>query len=316
MSITCKKIINQLVSFGTRQNETALEASAYIQRLLRDANITFVLEAYFVDLPVWSAWSLDADGEAVACLPTGLTSGTLTKKDKKTTSLIPSKHFFTTPHINFNEQCETISRANFSLAPSLAISKKDLEKVTNANQLQGEVRVEKVLQKTEQILVGNMKNPTVIVFSHFDSVGTGAIDNASGTAVCLDMIFENKHLLETTLFVFDGNEEVSFDTPVYWGKGYRNFQATYASIMNTCETIVVVDCVGYGQTQVVTEGELLSLAFPIEQIETYTHKIRLVTSDYDRLMMVYHSDADDGSLVEDVFLKEATRFVKQLIEKY
>ncbi len=312
--ITHKKIMAQLVSLGERQNAVALEASAYIQHLFSLAGITFLVEEYAVDLPQWGSCALTADGEAVACLPTGLTSGVITKNDPITTSLISSKEFLTTPHINVNERCRVISRANFSFAPSLAIAEKDIVKVTNATTIVGEVRVEKIKQKTEQILVGNLKNPKCIVFSHFDSVGTGAIDNASGTAMCIDLILKDPRLLDENLFVFDGNEEVSYDMPTYWGKGYRNFEEKYGASMETCECLVVVDCIGYEKTQVITEGDILPLAFPIQRAERYADKIRLVTSDYDSLMTVYHSDEDNGALVQDAFWDEAKQTLKRLID--
>lgn len=311
----CQKIIKQLVSFGTRQNAVALEASAYLQDILKSNRVSFVVKEYFVDLPVWEKGTLIADGVSIQCLPTGLTSGVLTEVDPKTTSLISSRHFFNTPHVNSNEQCNTISRANFSFAPSIAISKNDLERVINAKKIVGEIQVQKVKQKTEQILVGNLQNPKTIIFSHFDSIGTGAVDNASGTALCIHLLLKNKKFLEETLFVFDGNEELSYDAPTYWGKGYRNFEETYGSVMKTCKQILVVDCVGYAQTNIITEGEIVPLAFPIQNLETYANKIKLITSDYDRLMSVYHSDDDNGSMIQEHFLDEARQSIKSYLER-
>ncbi len=54
-----------------------------------------------------------------------------------------------------------------------------------------------------------------LVFSHYDSISSGVIDNASGTALSLYLVINYPKLLEKTLFVFAGNEELSYDEPIY-----------------------------------------------------------------------------------------------------
>ena len=137
---------------------------------------------------------------------------------------------------------------------------------------------QKKKQNTYQILIGNIKTPRNIIFSHFDSIGNGAIDNASGTAIMIQVILSNKKSLKDNLFVFDGNEEISYDKPVYWGKGYRNFEKKYGKQISKAEKLIVIDCVGY-----------------------------------DKLMNVYHSDLDIPELIKESYLEEALEILSNSV---
>ncbi len=311
-----EKIIKNLVKQGTRQGVQVTGAYKYLCSLLTKDKIPYTIETYHVDLPVYRKYSLKADGRLIPCLPTGLTSGKIADASVLTTSLISSKLFLDTPHINFNPKSEVISQANFSFAPSLAVSRNSLVELCNAKKIEGEVIVKKEKQKTYQILVGNTKNPKNIVFSHFDSIGKGAVDNASGTALRIEMIFTHPESLKDSLFVFDGNEELSYDKPIYWGKGYRNFEKRYGKQMASARQLVAVDCVGYAKTEVLTGKSgngIIKLAFPVANIEKYNSKIQLITSDYDKLMNVYHSDGDNSDIIQDRFMKEALKVLKDLL---
>lgn len=311
------EIIKKLVSFGDRQGDGVFNAYKYLVELLKERNIKFRTEVYKVDLPIWNKSILKADRVVIPSLPTGLSSGTIKDSSVITTSLISSKHFLDTPHINFNPKTKKISRANFSFAPSFAVSRNYISKICNANKIEGKLEVIRTKQNTYQIMIGNTKNPKNIIFSHFDSIGTGAIDNASGTAVMLEAIVSNQRLLTDNLFVFDGNEEISYDYPIYWGKGYRNFEGKYAKQIANANRLIVVDCIGYDITTVLSgpsDRHIIKLAFPIKNIDKYSDKIKLITSDYDKLMNVYHSDLDQPELIKEKYLKEALRVLnKQII---
>ena len=303
-----KEIIKKLISFGTRQDTQAYRAYTYISKLLAEKNIPFATETYEVDLPNWKKATLTADNTKIPCLPTGLTSGTITNGYAIISSLISSRYFLETPHINFNPRCTTISRANFSKAPSIAVSRNSLATIFKARKVNAKITVTKKKTNTYQILVGNKKNPKTILFSHFDSIGTGAVDNATGTALMLDKIIKEPTTLENNLFVFDGNEELSYDFPTYWGKGYRNFEQKYARQLHTANKNVVVDCIGYAPTEIYSAknaASIINLAFPIKNIADLATKTYLITSDYDSLMNVYHSDKDNGRNIKEPFLRQA-----------
>ena len=280
---------------------------------LNNNGVRYKLIQYNSFLPEWIGYNLYADNKEIECLPTGLISGKIPDKSAIISSLVSSRYFLETPHINFNPRCGKISKANFSFAPSVAICKKDLQKIVNAKNVSGSIDVRKVKTKTRQLLVGNQKNPTNIIFSHYDSVMKGAVDNASGTAIMLDTVMSDASVLQNNLFVFDGNEEVSFDKPIYWGRGYRNFEKKYKKILDTCKKIVVIDCVGVSKTITTNSKDIIKLAFPLKNSSLYGKKVTLVTSDYDNLMAVYHSDLDISPRIQNEYLLEAQGILIKLI---
>jgi hypothetical protein len=305
--------VSGICSFGMRQGKSALQASAYIQKRLKKEGVPFRVETYTVALPVFKQTTLVADGKRIPCLPTSFTSGEIANAYALISSLISSKQFFDVSHINFNPACNIISRPNFSSAPSLAIARDDVPRVSKAKKVQGKIVVSRVDQKTEQVLVGNELNPKTIVFSHFDSISIGAVDNASGTALCLELLLEKPELLKETLFVFDGNEELSYDRPQYWGKGYRNFQQTFPKVMQQAKRLVIVDCIGYAPTEAICGGPIISLAFPIANIDTYIDRITLLTSSYEKLMPMYHSDLDKVGNIKSRFITEARDMLERFL---
>lgn len=305
--------VSAICAFGMRQGKTARKASVYIQKRLKKAGIPFQLQVYTVALPAFKQATLMADGVFIPCLPTSFMSGEIANAYALTSSLISSKHFFDIPHINFNPLCRGISRPNFSNAPSVAIGRDDILRISKAKKVYGKVIVSAHEENVDQILVGNIKNPEKIVFSHFDSIGPGAVDNASGTALCLELLIEQPHLLDRTLFVFDGNEELSYNRPQYWGKGYRNFQKTFPKVMEQAIEIVVVDCIGYAPTEVICGGPIISLAFPITNSDVYADRITLLTSSYDKLMSVYHAELDVVDTIKKTFVDEARDTLDNLL---
>ena len=107
-------------------------------------------------------------------------------------------------------------------------------------------------------MVGNLINPKNLVFTHYDSIYSGAVDNASGVAVTLKLILDKPKLLKTTLFVLSGNEELAYDFPVYWGRGYREFEKKYWPLMKHSQKILIIDGVGNSPTEFITDAYWLN----------------------------------------------------------
>ncbi|MCX6715458.1 MAG: M28 family peptidase [Candidatus Taylorbacteria bacterium] len=151
------------------------------------------------------------------------------------------------------------------------------------------------------------------MFSHYDSLGPGAIDNASGTAVALDIAiqFNRQGRSGSVLFVFDGNEEISYDYPTYWGHGYREFEKKYFNLLKKTERIIVVDCVGQGTSTMIRDPHIINLAFPLENISVLKEKVAILSGDIDQLMSVYHSELD---LPEKIMEKDMNQARSLLIE--
>ena len=157
------------------------------------------------------------------------------------------------------------------------------------------------------ILVGNRKNPKTVFFCHYDSLGPGATDNAAGTAVLLKLAINSPQTRETCLFVISGNEELSYDQPVYWGHGYRVFERVYTHLLNQAKRLVMVDCVGNGTTTLDHDPEMLRLAFPLSGVDRYLKKMSTLYGNLDRLMEVYHSERDILKTVREEYLRDAVR---------
>jgi len=307
--------IKSLIDLGERQGETAGQAGDLIMDLFRHNDIFFKIEKFKTFIPVVSSFGLLVDGKKVDCLSTSFTGGKINGNDSIVSSLISSQPLISKLNINFNPKCKSISRSNFYFAPSLAIKTKDVGRVVSAKKVSGFSVVKKTEIESKQILVGNIKNPKTIIFCHYDSVGPGAVDNVSGTAVLLKTIINNKGVLKNNLFVFDGNEELSYDFPVYWGYGYRVFEKRYGKLMIRAKQLVSVDSVGNGRPVVIKDPWILKLAFPIKNLEKLLSKTVTIAGNIDALMRVYHSDDDTVSELELKYLDQTVKKLERIITR-
>lgn len=285
--------IEQITRFYSRLGVREKVVADFLIQELKKLDAPFCVQLFDSQTPVYTKAELLADGKSIPCEPCGLVSGVITNNYNLISSLTSSQKFIDTPNINFNPRSDAICVSNFYFAPALAISRKDITKVMKAKTIQGEVEVVPQDFVARNILVGNSKNPKTIVFAHYDAYFAGATDNASGVAVVLDLIESKPEILKTTLFVLAGNEELSYDYPVYWGRCFREFMRAKRELMESCSSIVVVDSVGDGKPEIERESALIKLAFPIGDAETdILAKTVVLTGDFDRLMSVYHSAAD------------------------
>ncbi len=297
-----KFIVEKLCSFGERQFEQNVKAREFIISIFEKNEVNFSFFSFETQVPKFKSFGLKVDGKNIKCMPTGLVSGKINDNFNLISSLTSSQDFLYKQNLNFNPLCKSISKANFYFAPSLAVNRDILSLLCKADKIEGFVNVEKIKIETKSILVGNLKNPKNIVFSHFDSIEQGAIDNASGTAVCIELVLKNKDLLEDTLFVFDSNEEISYDEPIYWGHGYREFEKRYFNLFENAKKILIVDCVGYSEINFIRDKNILKLAFPIKNLGKLSEKIVIVSGNFKKLMEVYQSPIDSPSNVNDEFL--------------
>lgn len=298
-----------------RQGRVARKTVNEIKKILKETHIDFTVENFTTYVPKISKAKLIVDGKNIPCMGCSFVSGKISSKDSVVSSLISSQYLIDKANINFNPECDSISRSNFYFAPSLAINKKDLAMVVNGRKVRAEVKVKKTECVVENLLVGNKKNPKNIVFAHYDSIGPGVVDNASGFVTVLSVIIQNQETLKDTLYVFDGNEELSYDFPVYWGHGFRVFEKKHFRIMDRAEKIVVVDCVGNVKTFSTNDEKISKLAFPIKNISKWKNKVEIVGGDIDDLMTVYHSDLDVVSKLSQKYLDDAVAFTTRILKR-
>ncbi len=301
----------KLSALGERQGKIAIQASVLIENTLKDFNINYSVEVSESFIPKTNSVSLIADGKNIPCKSTAFKSGVISGKENIISSLIPSRFLIDEPNINFNPSCDGISRSNFYFSPSVAINRKDLPVVVNAESVRLKVSIKKIAIKNRQILVGNRKNPDTIIFSHYDSIGPGAIDNASGVSTAIGAIIKSPSCLDRVLFVFDGNEELSYDYPTYWGKGFRDFEKKHPNLLEACEKIIVVDCVGNGKPVCQINENISYLAFPVKNVKKWSSKIFNLSGDIGDLMKVYHSDLDTPNKIKNHFLELAINLLSK-----
>jgi hypothetical protein len=287
-----QQIIKDLTAIGERQLAGEKKARQVIESFLKAHHIPYAVEEYDTYIPKYQEWGLTVDGKKIASEPTGYVSGKISSNAVVLSSLISSQKNIYDANINFNPAADKISRSNHYFAPSLAINRRDVRKVVMGKAVSGFLKVKKTKHRSANILVGNITNPSFIVFSHYDSVATGAVDNASGTALSLEYIVENPDALKNGLFALCGNEELSYDEPLYWGHGYRVFEETHTEQLETVKQIIVLDSFGHSKPQIITALNIVTLGFPIRSIERQLSKIKMVAGSLEGLMRFYHAAND------------------------
>lgn len=307
--------VKSLSAIYHRQLENETKAANFITTLLDDYRIFYKEQKFATAIPRFDKTELLADGQKIQAISTSLVSGVIEGKFNMISSMISSQRFIGDANINFNPCCRGISRSNHYFAPSLAVAPKDLLRLCEAKHIRGEVQVTAQKHISKNFLIGNMTAPQVVLFCHYDSIGPGATDNAAGTAVLLKLIIDYPETLRNCLFVIAGNEELSYDYPVYWGRGYRIFEKKYKSLLENARLLLTVDCVGDGKTTVDNRMSMVRLGFPIKNLEKWRDKTHLIYGSFHGLMEVYHSDLDLPHRVKKEFLEDSVAVIKGLVDK-
>jgi hypothetical protein len=308
MVINQIKLIKQILTFSPRQGENETKTGRFLTGLLTKNRVKFKLQKFLLKIPQDLKAELTADGQKIPCQAVSFASGKIMGKNNLISSLSQAKKDF--PFISFNPNCEAISASGRAInQPALAISRNDVNKLLKAKIVAGKVMVKPVKHQSKNILVGNLNSPQNLIFTHYDSVNLGATDNAAGVTVTLKLILDRPDLLKTNLFILSGNEELAYDFPVYWGYGYRVFEKKYLHLLKQAKKILIVDCVGNAKTQFLTDPYWINEGFPIKNIKTFLPKTAIVCGDIDKLMTVYHSNADNLSQLKTKYLNEAYKLI-------
>ena len=299
-------ILELLTNFDSRLGKAESAVATGLQAFLKRRNITFTTQSFKTATPKVISSSLVADGLAIDHLPCGLVSGEIDSNYNLISSLTSSQKFIDTPNINFNPQSDAICVCNFYHAPALAVSRLDIPKLLAAKDIRGTLEIEKEPYEAVNILIGNMTSPKTIVFAHYDAYFQGATDNASGVAVVIESILQKPEILEDSLFVLAGNEELSYDFPIYWGRCFREFYRVNKDLMHGAAQVIVVDSVGDGKPLFEDEEHLVSLAFPVG-VKDVIDKTKVLTGDFVALMTVYHSAADTRDRLDQNFMRQTVQ---------
>ncbi len=304
-------IAKQVSSVTDRVGLGEKKAFELLISMLKKAKAPYEVQFFDSRTPQFFEASLRVDGQKVNCLPTGLKSGRITNNYNLLSSLTSSQPFIDTPNINFNPLSDEICVCNFYFAPSLAISRLDLDKVACAKKVEGSLKVSSRKYRARNILVGNLINPKHVVFAHYDAYFSGAVDNASGVGVVFELITKRPELLVDSLFILAGNEELSYDYPIYWGRGFRQFNQANRNVLAAAKKILVIDCVGNTTPVLEKNPTIMKLAFPIGNYPKILSKTTLITSNFDALLPVYHGPEDTVALLSSSYLDQTLKLLEK-----
>lgn len=287
------KIISDLCHFSPRQGKNEELTAKYLESYLTTNNIDFLVETFDTQVPIIIRAELFLDGQLLPCLGSSFASGEITSKSQ----------------VQFSKVSDFIETVTYSLKPSVCISRTQRDLLNKASHISGNVVVDEYSFQSRNIVVGNTSDPEKIIFSHYDGLGGGALDNAGSVSVCLGLLTENRDLISKNLFVFVGNEELSYDHPNYWGKGYREFEKEHFNLLNSSKEIIIVDGVGVTEPTIVTRG--LDDAFPIKNLSNLLSKITWISSVQSEVMKCYHCLEDTPDKLDINYLEQSVLFLKQ-----
>lgn len=295
------ELAEKLCEYAPRMWEKEKEAAELIKKELDERGVDYEAQPYGVVYPRFKEYWLKVDGEEIECLPAGLESGKIESK-----TVIDNLHIsgrdFEAPNINFNPVSEGLSKPTFYPAPSLTVKRGDVDKILEADEIEGKLEVEREQHTSENIILGETENPERLIFTHYDSWWGSFLDNSLSVSLLINLAPELD--LEKDCVVFAGSEEFS-DEEIYWCYGYRKFEEEYFNAVKNADTITVVDTVGRGETQV-AEGEELIREGLVLNYDGYVDKTEMLIGDFDRIMEIYHSPLDT---------KEAATHIDDAIEK-
>jgi hypothetical protein len=303
-------IIKDLEKFSPRNNEESLNnTSKYIKENLEKVGIDFFDQYFKVSIPFdGGSYILLDNGEKIIGKANSFVSGYFEEKNIYSSQNINQE--ISIPHINYNQYYDAFSGVIFYDFPVINIKKSDLIKVINSEEIKVYVNVKRKLIKTENILVGNIKNPKNIIFAHFDTIFNGALDNSSGTATLLYGIINNRININENLIVFSGCEELSYDRPYYWGYGYRVFEYEYKEILEKSKKIIVYDM--FGHSKPILTKDYIKEAFPIMSEYLYEKSILISESNNDWIKF-YHSDADTIDKINEDYIEEGLNLLLKIL---
>ena len=274
----------KLCEYSPRLWKNEKKTADFIENFLGQKNVDFEVQSYQVLYPHYPEYWLKADGEEIECLPSGFSSG-----DVDAEKVIDNLHTdFEGSNLNFNPKCPGMSKQTMYEAPALTISRQDVEKVLEADEVEGRLEVKWHQQKGRNFLVGNTEDPELLIFTHYDSWWGGFIDNAFSVSLLMHLAPELDK--EKVLIVFAGSEEVSQEQP-YWCYGYRKFEEEYFSAVKKADQITVVDTIGRGKTVISEDKDLLKQALVLNS-RGYVGKTNMIRGSLDKFLEIYHSPID------------------------
>ena len=308
MQKTYTKLLKELTSIAPRRGKGEQKACKTIENHLEQDKISYTIQTFTTKIPVTKKAQLYADGEKIPCLASSFINGKIDKKSPILNSIDAKSDG---PAIVFHPVSKGICMQTYKNFPCLSVNRDSVAKLIMAREITGEVEVDSQDFESANIIVGNLVNPSKIVFAHYDSIiGAGAIDNAGSVDVVYQVLSENKDLLDSHLFVFVGSEEESISSN-FGLYGFEIFGQKYGALLEIAEEIIVLDGVGVG-TPFFTSDHI-DWVFEVSNMPDLAKKTVWMLNNQSLVMQYYHSDLDTLDKLDHRFLDEAkTLLLEQL----
>ncbi len=295
--------LKKLISVSPRFAENELKAAEIIKSELSENNISFQIQPFQTAVPQTTKAELIIDGQNIPCMGSSLVSGDI-PDGKYLVSHFGYSGDHTPYNIAYSPVTDDISVVDHLEIPSITISRKDIVKVVMGKDIHGRVEVEKKEFSTENILVGNLKNPKNIVFSHFDSiVKDGAVDNGAGVSVLMKLALQ-KNIINDSLLIFSGNEEISYDDYSHKsGYGFRVFEKDYKNILLSTHKIFVIDGIGLTKANFSQAG--LDWVLQLRCLDDVRSKVYWLQNDQSEILKYFHTIHDSIENLSEAHIESA-----------
>lgn len=298
------EIINKLTKISPRYGHDEMRAAKIITDELKSLRVQFKEELFETSVPRIIKAELYADNISISCVGSSLVSGEI----KNSNYLVSAFGYTGEKHpynINYSPITDEISVIDFYRVPALTISRNSVVQVVMAKNVKGSVEVKEERFTTENILAGNMSNPENIVFAHYDSIiGDGALDNAAAISIMVGSIKLKPEILQNTLMVFAGNEEVSYDGyKTKSGYGFRVFESFHGDVIKNSKQIIVIDGIGVSVPSFVQTG--LDWVLQMKMLDEIRNRVCWLQNDQSEVLKYFHTKADVVGNLQERYLKEA-----------
>ncbi|BCS91219.1 MAG: hypothetical protein ARM1_0676 [Candidatus Micrarchaeota archaeon] len=304
-------ILERLEALAPRSLENENKAAELIKRELEESGIDFITQEFDNYIPYDKGSYIKTDNDKIEGRGCSFEAGSFEDKNIFTSTYLDLD--IDISNINYNPYSYGLSVPLFFKSPSIAVRRKDIHKILDAEAVEVSVNIEKRKHRCMNIIAGNIKNPRSILFAHYDTILKGADDDGSGVALLLSMLKDNDIDYKENAVVFSGCEELSYDYPYYWGYGYRVFEESYKKELESSE-IVVVDMIGLTKPSLI-DNELKIQAFPVNNKDLIDRMLLISESNEKEWIKYYHSDIDNIDLLKRDYVEEASKLVKQLIKR-
>ncbi|ALU12204.1 hypothetical protein EYM_01360 [Ignicoccus islandicus DSM 13165] len=298
--------MRKLYDLSPRLYENIEKTAEFIKEELSKRGVSYYEVTGKVRLPVYL--KCEVFDERVPCKPTGFESGSVEPVAFDTYELFKRDEIPSEAAFLYNSKCPSISTALYTKVPSITVSRKDVRKVWEGSG--GEIEVTWKEYPFTEVLVGNLEDPVGTVFIHYDSFGGGSVDNGAAVAITLERITEID--LSKNLIVFSAPDELSDEWPIYWGYGFRHLENEFKDVLERSEVIVAYDSIGLSEPIVTRNLEDLRELLPFRN-ENFLSKAVGITSDWEKLFEIYHSDLDVPEAVNYSYASSSWEVLKKVL---